>query len=392
MGIKVNGKGVKSRAKSVRNPLLDDERYVGDEPKWDTDRAKVMTPEEFDHHLRRSLRYYNYFYSQKDVRKRVVEWMKASTKFTVKELQAFDRGADRDIPMTVCSLIMATRVGMPLRDEHREYVITKIKHAISIAAPEVFLPETSNSKKTEAIRPTIQDRLAEKTAETIGELEGQYDEVDVGRPGAKPYEFLTANTVPQSQLGKFEQVYQDRRAELVLAQSGTDLQLTEGYKRYKTADFKRMIAYLDKILSDIDQYRNVKKATKKIKVKRPVSAEKRVARLKFAKDNKELKLVSINPADIIGAQSLWVYNCKTRKLGCYIADNLTGPLGVKGTGIVGYDEHNSVSKTLRKPAEKLKEFGKASKVDLRKFLSNIKATETKLNGRINKDMILLKIS
>jgi hypothetical protein len=69
---------------------------------------------------------------------------------------------------------------------------------------------------------------------------------------------------------------------------------------------------------------------------------------------------------------------------------LKGPLNVKGTSIIGFDEHKSITKTLRKPEEKLKEFAKASKIQLRKFIEDIKATETKLNGRISVDVILLR--
>ena len=100
--------------------------------------------------------------------------------------------------------------------------------------------------------------------------------------------------------------------------------------------------------------------------------------------------MSINPVDIIGAQELWAYNTKTRKLFRYIADSTLGPLNVKGTSIMGFDEVKSVGKTLRKPEDKLKEFAKASKVQLRKFLDDIKATPTVGNGRINADMILLR--
>jgi hypothetical protein len=70
---------------------------------------------------------------------------------------------------------------------------------------------------------------------------------------------------------------------------------------------------------------------------------------------------------------------------------VTGPLGIKGTTIIGYDEHKSVQKTIRKPEDKLKEFKSAGKIALRKFLEDINATDTKLNGRINEDIILLKV-
>jgi hypothetical protein len=65
-------------------------------------------------------------------------------------------------------------------------------------------------------------------------------------------------------------------------------------------------------------------------------------------------------------------------------------LSVKGTTILNFDAAKSVCKTLRKPEEKLKEFNKAGKIQLRKFLEDIKATETRLKGRISSDIILLK--
>ena len=41
--------------------------------------------------------------------------------------------------------------------------------------------------------------------------------------------------------------------------------------------------------------------------------------------------------------------------------------------------------------EQLKEFKKAGKVTLRKFLDNIETTDSFLNGRCNNDTILLKV-
>ena len=196
----------------------------------------------------------------------------------------------------------------------------------------------------------------------------------------------------QSQLGKYETLFIARRTELEAAQNKEDAQLVEGYKHYKAADFKRIVSWIDALLAAIEQYRGVKKATKKARVKKAPSKEKVIAKLKYCKTDAVLKLVSMNPADIIGANELWVYNIKTRKLGKYIADNLQGPLGVKGTSLTGFDEAKSVCKTLRKPADTLKEFAKSGKIQLRKFLDEIKATETKMNGRISADIVLLKVA
>lgn len=388
--VKINGKTFRPKAKVQRNPLMVDEKYTGTEPMWDTERARTFDDATFDHHLRGSFYYYNYYYSQKDTKKYVVEWLKSNHEFSKEEVKAFERSADKATPMTVHSLIMAHRVGMPLLPRHIAFIDEHIEKAIKGVGAEVEV-EIVVEEKPKAYVPTIQDRLNEKTAETIGELEGHYDQFILDpKYSFKPYDYLVANNVPQSQLTKYEAVYQARFDELKAAYEKQDEQLVEGYSHYKAADFKRIFAFIDQILNDIIQYRGVKKATKKVRAPKSVSKEKVVGKLKYAKEDKVLRLVSINPVDIIGAQELWVYNTKTRKLGKYVADSIQGPLGVKGTSIIGFDEFKSVTKTLRKPDEKLKEFARATKVQLRKFLEDIKATESKLNGRISADIVLLR--
>jgi len=376
----------------TRDPAFSDEKYTGREPVWDTERAATMSQDEFDHFLRKSFFYYNYYYTQKDCKKHVVKWMQ-DNQYSKSDISAFIRSSDRSIPMTACGLVMAARQGMPLREKELTYLKERLHEAINSddLEPEAVAVDKPVVQVVKA--PTIQDRLNEKTAEQIGEIEGIYDDVvnDVAVQ-FKPYDFFTVNSVPQSQLSKFADVYTKRQVELELARSKEDEQLAEAYKHYKSADYKRIFSWIEDLLAAIEQYRGVKKANKKLRKPRAVSKEKVVAKLKYLKEEKTLKLVSVNPVDIIGAQELWVYNTKTRKLGKYIADSLTGPLNIKGTAIICYDTTKSVSKTLRKPEEKLKEFGKAGKVELRKFLENIKATETILNGRINSDMILLKVA
>ena len=388
--IKINGKVTKTKKSAPRTSAMLDEKYTGDEPRWDTSRAKNMPFEEFDHFMRKSLNYYNYFYSQKDLKKHVVAWMKEVKDFDADEIRAFERAGDRTVSMTTCGLIMAHRQGMPLQERHIEFIDANILESINSKSAEEVI-EDAIEEKPKAYVPTIQDRLNEKTADTIGELEGHYDEfIRNPKYDFSPYSYLVANNVPQSQLSKYEAVYQSRFDELKQAFEKADEQITEGYSHYKTADFKRIFAFIDKILNDIIQYRGVKKLAKKIRAPKSVSKEKVVAKLKYAKEDKVLRLVSIPATDIIGAQTLWCYDTKTRKLIVYHADSLTGPLNVKGTSIIGFDTAKSIAKTLRKPEDQLKEFAKASKVELRKFMDNVKTTEAKANGRINPNQILLK--
>ena len=383
-------KAPKKAPKKTRDPLFADEKYTGREPVWDTERAAAMPQEEFDHFLRKSFAYYNYYYSQKDLKKYMVKWMQENG-YNKKDVSAFIRSPDRSVPMTAYGLLMASKQGMPFREKELNYVKQRIEFAITEAEPEAV--EIVATEKVAAKVPTIQDRLNEKTSEHLAYFEGLYDEVVLGGTiNPKAFDYLTVNAVPQSQIKKFEELFAARKAELSAAQAKMVDDLVEAYKHYKAADYKRHYEFLDAILDALEQYRGVKKATKKARVKRAPNKEKLVSKLKYLKEEKTLKLVSVNPVDIIGAQELWVYNTKTRKLFKYVADSLQGPLGVKGTSITGFDVAKSVGKTLRKPDEKLKEFNKATKVQLRKFLEDIKATETQGNGRMNEDTVLLRIN
>ena len=129
---------------------------------------------------------------------------------------------------------------------------------------------------------------------------------------------------------------------------------------------------------------------RKPREKKVKSAVDQVKNLKFQKEDPSLKIVSVHPAEIIGCQQLWIYNTKYRKL---IQYNSMGPAGiqVKGTTLTGWDTESSTSKTLRKPEELLTGLLRAGKVALRSYMSSIKTSESKPNGRINQECILLRV-
>lgn len=391
---KIAGIKVPRKKAPVRTLLQADEKATGPEPVWDTERALEFDDATFDHFLRKSFHYYNYHYTTKDTRKHLVDWLCRNSKLDKDIIARFERIGDRYILMTPCSLIMAHRKGMPLKDRHIKYIHDQVEYSLRLAANSGDTGEVVPVSPTKVVerKITIQDRLQEKTAELIGEIEGHYDEVLKGaKSDFKIYDFLVVNRVPQSQLSKYEDVIQRRTQELMTAQDKTDAQLVESYRHYRASDYKRMFAFLADLLAGIEQYRVIKKAVKKARIRKAPAKEKIVAKLKFAREDKSLKVVSINPADIIGAQTLWVFNSKTRKLGCYVAEAM-GQLGIKGTTIIGYDEAKSLAKTLRKPEEQLKELLKAGKVALRTFLRDIRSVEIGLTGRINADTLLLKVS
>tara|TARA_E500000178_G_scaffold285696_1_gene287298 strand:+ start:260 stop:1549 length:1290 start_codon:yes stop_codon:yes gene_type:complete len=176
-------------------------------------------------------------------------------------------------------------------------------------------------------------------------------------------------------------------------------QLQEAYSFTNKKELKNMLTALERLYGACQVVIDSSKATRKPRKRKVYSADKLVSKLKFKTTDDKYQLASINPEDIIKCNELWVFNCKTRKIGKYVAD-IQDPLGqqregsglsVKGTTITGFSEKESIQKTLRKPEEQLKEFKNSGKVKLRSFLDDIKAVDIKLNGRINNDIILLKV-
>ncbi len=402
MAIKIDG--MKKKAKSNKGAIFADEKYTGTEPVWDTERALKFTDEEFDHNFRQSMRYYNYYYGVKDLKKYLVDWLRSTEKAESKihqldkeTIEYYAKTKDGLTPLTACAIVKAHTQGMPLREQHIKYLINTVKSVVkmneeSVDDSDEAVDTKQKVSKTAVKVPTIQDRMnavADKHQLHFLELEDRLFAGEAVEP--KAYEYMLANSVAVATLARISAPFERSYAEVTEAKTTKDEDLKDAYAHMKTADFKRYDAFYTKLFEGIAQYGQVKRATKKAAVRKPPQKEKLVTKLKYMKNDTATKLVSINPVDIIGAQELWVYNTKTRKLGKYVAEDMGGALGVKGTAITGFNEAKSVQKTLRKPEVQLKEFLAAGKIQLRKFLDDIKATDIKLNGRINPDTILLKV-
>jgi hypothetical protein len=250
--------------------------------------------------------------------------------------------------------------------------------------------------KTDVYTPSIQERVRDAALKMTEEIEDAYQSFSEDAENFDPKAFKVLNLLKGKQAKAahariIRDFYARDLAELLeLASGKADDQLKEGYSHRSKKQIKAFIAFLQEVESACNMLMQEAKVNKKPRAKKAVSKDKIIAKLKYKKSDEPLKLVSINPMDIIGAQELWVFNSKTRKLGKYVAEEFK-ELGVKGTTITGFSEMKSVQKTLRKPIDQLKEFKAAGKVALRKFLDDINAVDTKMNGRINEEIMLLKV-
>jgi hypothetical protein len=249
--------------------------------------------------------------------------------------------------------------------------------------------------KSAVLQPSIQERVKEAAFRMTEEIEDALEAFSQDPESFDPKAFKLLNLLRGKQVKAahariIKDLYKRQYDELVEAGQGKDEQLKEAYGYLGKVNLKKITLFYSEILSACDMLTQEAKVNKKPRAKKPTDKAKVVAKMKYLKQDDKLKLVSVSPQDIIGSQELWIFNTKTRKLGKYVAAEYQ-ELGVKGTSLTGFDLNKSVQKTLRKPEEQLKEFKAAGKVQLRKFLDDIKAVDIKLNGRINEETILLKV-
>lgn len=403
MAIKIDGAKRKAKATKVR-----DTGKVS-EPKW-TD-VETWSPQEFFYNRNLALNYYRLDAKSAQYKKWVINWVNEDSEWK-KHSKSLQKCTDSQFNSSLGSICRMLMLGMPEYDKNKAYsdyweslpgTSGKLQSPLNfinkrlnelLATTHNLLDEITETKKeNKPQQPTIQDRMNEIANKHILHFELFEDQLMNGETvnDPKAFEYLKAENCPQALIKKIGAFFEPHRQELIEARAGKDEQLKEAYSHYKAADYKRFEEFYSKLFADLESYEQVKKATKKARVRKAPSKEKLVAKMKYLKEDTKMKLVSINPVDILTAEQLWVYNAKTRKLGKYVADAHSATLGIKGTSIIGFDESQSVQKTLRKPELQIKEFQKATKVQLRKFLENIKTTDTKLNGRINADTILLKV-
>lgn len=172
---------------------------------------------------------------------------------------------------------------------------------------------------------------------------------------------------------------------------GKDEQVTEGYNNLSRTKIIRYRRWYKEVLHDIEMFLANKKASRKPRKRKLMSVDKLIATINYKPTDHSLKIESIDPALIIKANALLIFNTKKRKVGIYFAVDKENGLSIKGTTIQGWDEKKSIQKTLRKPDEQLVHF---RNVSLRRIMvmlnKNITGKTFTLNGRINSDTLLLK--
>ena len=371
------------------NPRDADTKYMGEEPFFP---IQPDTESRFSA-LARSFTWYTRFYSKKDARELMAQYLDYNKRTDqAKMLRKVHEG---EFIVTLCWVARMTMRGLELT-EHEELTLqNEIQRLVkTLTETETKTSQTSIVKEEETVaRPNIQEILKEKARDAAGEMEGMIDDfVTTGKSADKTVDIVAKYNVMPQHIPIIVEIWKRKQDEFQKLSDG-DEYLKEGYSFLGKIQIRNILKFIDSVLSDLNSYISIKKASKAPRKKKAVPIEKIVSKLKYLKLFKDvatkLDLISIHPTKLHGASEAWIFDTAKRKLHHYIADDYSKTFTVKGSTLLGFDSAKSEVKTLRKPGEQIKEV-MGSKPAARKYFTDIKAVSTTPNGRFNENMLILK--
>jgi len=346
--------------------------FSGYEPKFSIELSKVQ--------MMLALNWYSQNKTSKDAEKYVTDYFKKKLKIDIGSLA-------KDCNSTFCYICRIVYNGGMLSVKDQIWFDNQIKQIEN----QMLVKKVKVVEVVPGNVISIQDRIREKSQECIGELEGQLDDYITSdyKIDASPYGVMHTMNIKSVHVNRIVEVFKRRRIEFDAVLNTDDKELKEAYSNFTKPQLKKVVAWCDQVILDCQKVMGSAAQNRKPRKRKVKSPEELTVKVKVLDKFDELKLVSIPATEIIGAMQLWVYNVKTRKLGCYHAED-AGGFSVKGTSLENFNESKSVHKKLRKPEVSLPEVMKAGKVLLRNYMDGIRAVESALTGRLNADTILLR--
>lgn len=373
-----------------------DERYTGTEPVWDD--WQSWPADKFAKERSRAFNFYNYYLDAKETKPRVMEWMSVNG-YSEAHIAAVKAAPDWSPGITAGTLCTCMLRGMPPTHPQlnytsdAEFVKEVLKASIILGSRIVEVGNAETAAKTQKASVSPQELLRLKVGRTIlAELDSMLDSW-VRTKDYSPiemYKRLQHHSLPAMACGVVEDTLVRYRDEAGAALSGEDPYLKEAYSCYTKAALQKQVESYNTMLGDLQKYRHSVKATRAPRQKKPVSTEKQISKLKYCKQNPEFKLTSVSPTRIPGAHRLLAFNTKYRMLIDYVAQSSAG-LSIKGTTIQNLDETNSRCIRLRKPDEVLSAIVSSTPKQIDKVWSSLTTKESKPKGRINEEVILLRV-
>ena len=413
-------KTVKKVATKLRKNQLVDPKWTGFE---------TWSGEKFQRERQNATAYYYENYKVADLQDFCYQWMKENG-YSRDEIRSAKSDKSHQITHSVGYLCRMLTMGMPdYFEPHNEYwkslpgtsgeitpVTDWIKPRIekAIENGKVYVEEAKAKAEAEAkaknvYKPSIRELMFEASCAMTEEIEEFVDSFDSEDSAAlkkfDPVRMLRAAGAKAGHARIIRKFYEGELEEMVELNTKVSKkdrddmreQLEEGYSHLSTKAKKNLMELFRKIVDACDITILESKTQRKPRKIKAKSADDIVKKLQYKPSDTEYGIASVPATGLVGCNIAVVFNCKTRKLGIYYAANVDpkglgrdgSGLNVKGTTITGFDPEKSVQRTVRKPSEFLPQIKKTTRAKTVKLFDTLKTTEIKLNGRMNKDIVLL---
>jgi len=373
-------------------------QYIGEsEPIYPSIEVQnKWTQREYDEQLSIALNWYSGTQDDKDITGHALNALGLSGHFP--ELIVAIKNSVFPLSLTAAKVIRMAHNGFHLRFHERRFVVRAIRECLN-NQKEIVDRDPSTPK------PNIQAHLNTRVRKVKGEIDGLFDQfvqdgytyggLKIKDTNEKKALQVVADilrepefTIPVARAKDLIEYFQKYLSEYQSALAGK-LPFAEAYSPLGKRQLKAAVAFWEQAITDINIFAQQKQSNRKTRKKKAKPPTQIVSKIKYVKVFPELKLESIDPVKILTMNELWVFNTRLRKLGRYTTLN-DAPFEVKGTRLTNIDPLKSVQKTLRKPAEQLKEFGNYTKIGALKWFNNIKAVATPMREAVSGDSILLK--
>jgi hypothetical protein len=310
------------------------------------------------------------------------EWLE--TRLAELDLPSARRVPDRWVNLSLCYRARLMSLGVSFTEEETRLWRT---HLDKMMTHENELTEEVSESDTPAEqapqKPTIQDRIRQKTSDVAAEVHGMIDDdrvQDIER-------FYHENQVSAKTAQEVADRLRPWLLELQQATSGK----VEGYTKGK--DLRDELARLSHVVEFSDRFAQNKVRSRAPRKKKAPSLEKKLRFLveSYLKHSRDYDVTSVDPVKIPGSQELWVLNTRYGILTVFRAESHGGQLDVSRCKITGFDQNDSYSyRTGRRTKDLVDEVLKSSVKECRKVVSGLK-TVSSIQERINENCLLLRV-
>ena len=336
-----------------------------------------------------SLNWYSYMSDEKDCNRWLSEYMKKNgyAKEQINHIVSLSYDSLKKTTSSICRMTNnGTTFSGDLNDILKERLSLLLKNKMEVKE------EVKSNDNVISIQERIR-AIAQKHMIILEEIIDDWYFNKTSKINFSLYDYLQREQlnshICNHILSMIKKSYFDEFEEML---EGNDECLNEGYAYLSKQRKKQIYEGLSNLISDIERYIGNVKTSKprNPKKKKPVSVEKQINNLKFQKEFSKLKIKSVDPQSIVGAQQLWIFNTKLNQLTVF---NALGPSGfsIKGTTIQNFDPDLSIKKKVRKPNETLPKVLDGGKIVLKKLMSDLTTKPIEVNGRINDDTVLLRV-